>query len=127
MLLAIAMLDLPPGDRGRWFAAYRDNERWQWRHRRIRDGAQHVALDIDLRTAQASAAAELCRSLDIAPLRGATTERCRVEAILDPQDRWPIAAEIVRSVTGPGGASASETVTFERLSADQAEAARTSR
>lgn len=122
LLLSIAALDLPPGDRGQWFANYRDNERWEWRHRRIREGARHVAADFDLRSAGTSAAAGLCRSVALEPVRGVTAERCRIDAILDPADRWPLAAEITRSMSGEGGEIASKTVTFERLSAEQASA-----
>jgi hypothetical protein len=127
LLASIAKLDLPAGDRGEWFARYRDNERWEWRHRRIREGARHVAAEIDLRQAGSSAAADLCRSVEVEPVRSATAERCRIEAILDPADRWPIAAEITRSMSGEGGATATQTVTFERLSSQQAGAERASR
>jgi hypothetical protein len=120
MLIGIARLDLPASERGPWFARYRDNEHWAWRYRRIREGVRYVAAEFDLRAGPSAAVSEVCGSIEIEPLPGATTERCRIAAIVDPVDGWPIAAEVSRSLGAPDGSYSRETATIDRLSPEQA-------
>jgi hypothetical protein len=115
LLAGLIRLDLPAANGGAWFEYYRDNVRWRWRHERIRTGARHVAANIDLRTDTRSAAARLCLTVEIRPLAGATGETCRIEAILDQDDGWPIAALIDRTQTGALRAGTTTAVTLERL------------
>jgi hypothetical protein len=115
LLVGIMGLDLPPASGGAWFENYRDNQHWRSRHARIRSGARHVAIDIDMKSDTRSPAAQLCRTVEIEALPDAIAETCRIEAIIDHEDGWLIAAVIDRTQRGPLTASATTAVTLERL------------
>jgi hypothetical protein len=121
LLLELLRIDLPAASRGSSLAAYLlgDGPARRWGAERIRD-ARDVALEVDLRAESGSAAARLCRRLELVVSAPVSGDRCRLDAVVDAADGWPLVARITRTVTGPNGLNALESVTFERLSPSQA-------
>jgi hypothetical protein len=120
MLGDIASLQLPAAPGDAWFDRYRDNRAWQWRYERIRLGARFAATEIDLGQERGSAAARICRQIDVEQVPGASRDQCTIRVIFDQEDGWPIAARVERRRDAGGGIFASENITFERLSPEQA-------
>jgi hypothetical protein len=115
IVAGMAGLALPPAGGGDWFASQRGNRAWPWRYDRMRVAGRDVALEVDALAAADSAPARVCRLVEIAPFAGITSDRCRIEAIVDAADGWPLAALVVRTLQASDGSRAQESLTFRRL------------
>lgn len=120
LLLRIATLALPQGSGGSSSAYFRTNRAWRWRYDRINDGAREVAAEIDLAEDRNSPAAAVCRLVEESTVPNLSSDRCRIEAIIDPADGWPLTAVVTRTLAASNGSTTLETVTFERLPARSA-------
>lgn len=115
LLFRIATLGLPPGTGSSFFDYNRNNRAWRWRYDRIRAGAREVAEEVDLLAERDSPAAEVCCLVEVNPGPDLSRDRCRIEAIIDQSDGWPISAQVTRRLATANGSTADNSVTFERL------------
>jgi hypothetical protein len=87
----------------------------EWRFAQARAHGVSVGRAMDLRVVGATDQARLCRSLAYTRLGEPRTDTCRVEAIIDGRDGWPITIGIVRQGTGPNGATETHYRSFNRV------------
>ena len=88
---------------------------WRWRSRQAGNRGRSVGRTIDLRVVRDTEQARLCRSLAYNSLRQLRTDTCRVEAVIDRRDGWPITIGIVREGRGTNGATEMQFRSFNRL------------
>ena len=115
ILLGIATLDLPQAS-GEWFDSrrrYAGSAR-RWGAERL-SVARNVALTVDLNLDSDSRAARLCRLVTVVVPGGMAGDRCTIEALLDREDGWPLAARIQRMLEAANGGRLLKSITFERL------------
>jgi hypothetical protein len=125
LLLRLVMLDLPPMTGTSWSEVGRrraedpdrdrDPNQYSWRSEQMRLHGREVGLRIDLKRDRSSAAARLCRMLDVTEISNPATDRCSIDAFVDARDGWPIAIGITRNVEARGGGSEWHGRSFSRL------------
>ena len=87
----------------------------QWLFAEARQHGRSVGRAIDLRVVRHTAQARLCRSLPYNRVQDVRTDTCRVEAVIDRRDGWPITFGIVREGRAANGATEMQLRRFNRV------------
>jgi hypothetical protein len=87
----------------------------EWRFAQARAHGVSIGRAIDLRVVRDIDQARICRSLPYNRLHDLRTDTCRVEAIIDRRDGWPITLGIVREGRAVNGATETQYRSFNRV------------
>lgn len=124
-LIQLMDLQLPPADEDHLLNAARrriaarpgseEPTQYSLRDRAMVEHGEEFGREINLLRDRRSAEAEICRSFELREIRSVRTDQCRISAVIDRRDGWPIYASVRREKVSLNGARSGRVDFFSRI------------
>lgn len=85
------------------------------RDRTMVEHGEEFSRDVNLLRDRHSPEAEICRIFELREIRSVRTDRCRISAVVDRRDGWPIYVSVRREKVSPNGARSGRADFFSRI------------